>query len=321
MGTRGFAGVLVPVLTPFHDDLAPDRRRWVALCRALLDAGADGLAVFGTTSEANSLTAAERRGLLEHLLSAGVPAERLMVGIGSCALPEAVENARHAVAAGCGGVLMLPPWYYKNPSDDGLFAFYAETIQRVGDAALHIYLYHFPAMSQVPLSLDLIARLIAAYPETVVGIKDSGGDWSNTHDLIERFPGFEVFCGSEEFLLATLRRGGRGCITAVGNVNVHAINILYLAWRNGDGAAGNDLSRHRADADAQQERVSAIRALFTRGPTIPLLKAVLARHTGDPGWTHVRPPFRPADTAAAERLDAELRAASYDPGPLFASLR
>lgn len=321
MGTRGFAGVLVPVLTPFHDGLAPDRRRWVALCRALLDAGADGLAVFGTTSEANSLTAAERRDLLEHLISAGVPAERLMAGVGSCALPEAVGNARHALANRCGGVLMLPPWYYKNPSDDGLFAFYAETVERVGDAALRIYLYHFPAMSQVPLSLGLIERLIAAYPDTIVGIKDSGGDWANTQAMIERFPGFDVFCGSEEFLLATLRHGGRGCITAVGNVNVHAINTLYLAWRNGDGAAGKALSRHRADADAQQERVSAIRALFTRGPTIPLLKAVLARHTGDPGWTHVRPPFCPADAAAAERLDSELRAAGYDPGPLFDSLR
>lgn len=331
MDMGAFAGVLVPVLTPFHDDLAPDRRRWVALCRALLDAGADGLAVFGTTSEANSLTAAERRDLLEHLVSAGVPADRLMAGVGSCALPEAVESARHALAAGCGGVLMLPPWYYKNPSDEGLFAFYAETVERVGDAALRIYLYHFPAMSQVPLSLALIERLIVAYPDTIVGIKDSGGDWANTQAMIERFPGFGVFCGSESFLLATLRHGGQGCITATGNVNVKGIQDVVQAWQGREGpaadrnregpAADRSADPGGPDADDLQRRATAIRALFTPAPAIPLMKAFLAHRTGDVGWLTVRPPFRPAEPAAGARIDAGLRAAGYDPGRLFASLR
>lgn len=280
----GFAGVLVPVLTPFGNDLAPDASRLIALCRALLASGADGLAVFGTTSEANSMSAGERRDLLDRLLAADIPPARLMPGVGSCALPEAAACARHATSAGCGGVLMLPPWYYKNPTDDGLFAFYAETIERVGDNALRIYLYHFPAMSQVPLSFGLIERLLTAYPGIVVGIKDSGGDWNHTAGLLQRFPGFEVFCGSEDFLLETLRHGGRGCITATGNINVSAIKDLVLQWRGG---------ADPSDLEDRQRRLSQVRAAFSPAPAIPLMKAFLALHTGDPTWTTVRPPSAP----------------------------
>ncbi len=145
-------GVLSPVVTPFTADLRPDAARLVRHCRWLLDNDV-GLAVFGTNSEANSLGVAEKLGLLDALVEAGIPAARMMPGTGTCALPDTVELTRHAVALGCGGVLMLPPFYYKGVSDDGLFASYAEVIERVGDARLRIYLYHIPAVSQVPISL------------------------------------------------------------------------------------------------------------------------------------------------------------------------
>ena len=156
---------------------------------------------------ANSLTVAERLGLLDALVEAGLPAARMMPGTGTCALPDTVELTRRAVAHGCGGVLMLPPFYYKDVSDDGLFASYAEVIERVGDSRLRVYLYHIPPVSRVPLSLALIERLLHRYPGTVAGIKDSSGDWDNTRAMLERFQprGFDVFSGSETFLLATLR--------------------------------------------------------------------------------------------------------------------
>ncbi|MGN6703807.1 MAG: dihydrodipicolinate synthase family protein, partial [Burkholderiaceae bacterium] len=184
--TNRLTGVFSPVVTPFGADLAPDAGKLVRHCRWLLSQGV-GLAVFGTNSEANSLSTGEKRGLLDALADAGIPGNRMMPGTGCCALPDTVELTRHAVARGAGGVLMLPPFYYKGVSDDGLFASYSEVIQRVGDQRLRIYLYHIPQVSQVPISLGLIERLLKAYPGTIAGIKDSSGDWSNTQAMLERF--------------------------------------------------------------------------------------------------------------------------------------
>ena len=231
MPSQPFHGVLVPVLTPFTASGEPDAGRFVAFCRQLLDEGVGGLAIFGTTSEANSMSAGERMALLDRLIEAGIPPQKLMPGTGACALTDAVALARHAVGHGCGGVLMLPPFYYKPVSDDGIFAFFSGVIDKVGSAALKLFLYHIPPMAVIGFSLDLVGRLITAYPETVVGLKDSSGDWNNTAALLDRFPGFAVFPGSEVFLLDALRRGGAGCITATGNVNLPRIARIYANWR------------------------------------------------------------------------------------------
>jgi len=298
MRQEGFSGVLVPVLTPFTNDLKPDAGRFLALCKGLLAAGADGLAIFGTTSEANSMSPAERRDLLEQLVDSGVPAERLMPGTGATALTDAVETTRHAMRLGCGGVLMLPPFYYKGVSDDGLFDFYSALIDRVGEPALRVYLYHIPPVAQVGISYDLIERLLKAFPKTVVGLKDSSGNWENTCGMLERFPGFEVFCGSETFLLPTMRHGGRGCITATGNINVTEIQELYENWRD-------------ASADARQEHITAIRKIVQARPVIPAMKALLAHWSGDQVWANVRPPLRSFPQDQAAMLDRELRDAGF----------
>ncbi len=158
-----FSGVLVPAVTPFKADLSPDAERFTRLCKYLLAEGAGGLAVFGTTGEGNSLSVAERIQLLDHLVAEDVPAAALLPGTGACALTDAVDLTRHAVSIGAGGVLVLPPFYYKNQSDDGFYAYFSEIIQRTGDHRLKLYLYHFPQMSAAPISMDLIARLHGAY--------------------------------------------------------------------------------------------------------------------------------------------------------------
>src|SRR5438067_714328 len=231
-------GVLAPVVTPFTADLSPDPARFVAHCRWLLEQDV-GLAVFGTNSEANSLSVSEKLALLDALADARIPASRMMPGTGCCALPDTVELTRRAVQLGCAGVLMLPPFYYKGVSDDGLFASFAEVIERVGDAKLRIYLYHIPPVSNVPISLALIERLLARYPGTIAGIKDSSGDWNNTRAMLERFQprGFDVFAGSESFLLATLRGGGAGCISATANVNPASIAALAHEWQSPEAGA------------------------------------------------------------------------------------
>src|SRR5216684_8685040 len=187
MPSQPFSGVLVPVLTPFTANGEPDAGRFAAFCRWLLDQGAGGLAIFGTTSEANSMSPAERMDLLDRLVEAGIPAQKLMPGTGACAMTDAASLVRHAVDHGCGGVLMLPPFYYKGVSDDGIFAFISGVIDRVGSPALRLFLYHIPPMAQVPITLGLVERLLAAYPAQIAGMKDSGGDWSNTKSFLDAF--------------------------------------------------------------------------------------------------------------------------------------
>lgn len=281
--------MLAPVITPFDATLRPDAARFVRHCRWLLAQGV-GLAVFGTNSEANSLSVAEKLTLLEALVQAGLPPARMMPGTGCCALTDTVALTREAVRLGCAGVLMLPPFYYKGVSDDGLFRSYAEIIERVADPTLRVYLYHIPPVSQIALSLALIERLLRVYPGTVAGIKDSSGDWTNTQAMLERFQaqGFAVFAGSETFLLATLRGGGAGCITATGNVNPQPIAELARRWQD-------------ADAPAQQAALDTVRATVQRFPMIPALKAIVAHYAADPPWSRVRPPL--VELSASEQAE------------------
>lgn len=287
--------MLSPVVTPFDSALRPDAARFVRHCQWLLDQGV-GLAVFGTNSEANSMSVAEKTALLDALIAAGVPPARLMPGTGCCALSDSVVLTRRAVERGCAGVLMLPPFYYKGVSDDGLFRSYAEIIERVADRRLRIYLYHIPPVSQIALSLALIERLLRVYPGTVAGIKDSSGDWSNTQAMLERFQpqGFDVFSGSETFLLATLRGGGAGCITATGNINPGPIAQLARRWQD-------------ADADLQQAALDRVRGTLQKWPMIPALKATIAYYAADAQWATVRPPLVELTPAQHDALVAALR--------------
>ena len=300
MGGLGrICGVLSPVVTPFDSELRPDRERFVRHCRWLIDQGV-GLAVFGTNSEANSMSVAEKIALLDALIDAGVSAAQTMPGTGCCALTDSVALTRHAVARGCAGVLMLPPFYYKSVSTDGLFRSYAEVIERVGESDLRIYLYNIPPVSQVPISMALIERLLRAYPETIAGIKDSSGDWGNTQAMLDRFQplGFDVFAGSETFLLATLRGGGAGCVTATGNVNPRRIAELARRWRD-------------PDADTQQAALDAVRTVFQQFPMIPALKAAIAHYAADPPWATVRPPLVELDQTQKNALVHALQAAGF----------
>lgn len=284
-------GVFAAVLTPLHGDLAPDHERMARHCRWLLANGCDGLAILGTTGESTSFSASERMGILDGLAAAGIPLEKSMPGTGAAAFTDSVEITRHALGMGVGGVLMLPPFYFKGVNDDGVFAAYAEVIERIGDSTLRVYLYNFPQMSGVPLSLDVIERLIERYPETVVGAKDSSGDINNMLAMVERFPGFAVFPGSESVFLEVLQAGGAGCITAVSNVSSPVAQRVYAAWFND----------RVVDEDANA-LLGALRTTITKYPLSAGLKALMARHTGDAGWERVRPTLTCLDDAARTAL-------------------
>ncbi|MDR3471897.1 MAG: dihydrodipicolinate synthase family protein [Devosia sp.] len=277
------SGVFCAAATPVGADLTPDLSLFGAHCRWLLDEGCDGIALLGTTGEANSFSGAERRQILEAAVAAGISPDRLLPGTGTTAIPDTVELTRHALGLGVTHVVMLPPYYYKGISDDGLFAAYAETIERIGEPRLRIVLYHIPQMSGVPISLALIERLVAAYPQTVVGIKDSAGDFEHMKAMVSALPGFSVLAGADPLLLPLLQAGGAGCITATSNIVARNLATVFRG------------ARDAAQADAvaaAQARIVAYRTLSNQfGAQIATIKAMIAAQTGAPAWTNVRPPL------------------------------
>ncbi len=283
------SGLLAPVCTPFREDLSPDPERLAGHCRWLLSQNA-GLAVFGTNSEANSLSVDEKIDLLDYLADNGIDTARMMPGTGHCALTDTVRLTAHVVNLGCAGTLMLPPFYYKD----------------VGDENLRIYLYHIPPIAHVGISPQLVERLVRNYPDTVVGIKDSSGDWNNTEALLElRLDDFRVFAGSEGFLLRNMRGGGSGCISATANIDPAAIHDLYKSWQS-------------EDADAKQTKLNNVRSIAQKYPMIAALKATIANFRDDPQWEIVRPPLSPLSDDRKIRLLAELRQQNFDmPGLLI----
>src|SRR5262245_58197514 len=293
-------GVLSPVITPFNRDLSPDPERLIAQCRWLLTQNC-GLAVFGTNSEANSLSANERIALLDALLAADIDPARMMPGTGCCALTDTVRLTEHAVKAGCAGVLMLPPFYYKDVSEDGLYRNFAEVIERVGDARLRIYLYHIPPVAVVGITPRLVERLLKAYPTAIAGMKDSSGDWNNTKTFLDAFAkgGFDVFPGSESFLLAGLRNNAVGCISATANVNPAAIDRLYREWQ-------------KPDAELLQEALNTVRKTVGQYVMIPALKQVVAYYSGDPQWATVRPPLTELTAEQAKNVIDGLKRLGFD---------
>jgi len=293
-------GVLSPVITPFGNDLSPDPQRFIAQCHWLLTQNC-GLAVFGTNSEANSLSANERIALLDSLLAADVDSSRMMPGTGCCALTDTVRLTEHAVKAGCAGVLMLPPFYYKDVSEDGLYRTFSEVVERVGDARLRIYLYHIPPVAVIGITPGLVERLLKKYPTAIAGMKDSSGDWNNTKTFLGAFAksGFDVFVGSESFLLANMKNGGAGCISATANVNPAAIDKLYRDWK-------------KPDADLQQEALNITRKTVGQYVMIPALKAVVAHFSNDPGWATVRPPLTELTAAQAKNVIDGLKKLAFE---------
>lgn len=269
--------LFVPAITPFGPDLTVDTERFVAHARSLIANGAHGLAPFGTTSEANSLSVAERMAALEALIEGGIAPGQLIPGTGCSNAADTIALSAHATQLGCRGALMLPPFFYKGVSDEGVYNAYAQVIEAVGPD-LRVYLYHIPQMSGVPITLPLIERLIATFGDQIAGLKDSSGKWDNTAAVIAAFPQIDTYSASESLIPQNVAAGGAGCISASLNVNPRGIRALV------EGLNG-------PNHDALHAQVSAVRSIFEGVPLIPAIKAAVAAQTGDPDYARVRPPF------------------------------
>ncbi|WP_232480733.1 dihydrodipicolinate synthase family protein [Roseomonas sp. KE2513] len=286
-------GVFCAALTPVTADLSPDHDRFTAHCQRLLQEGCDGIALLGTTGEANSFSTAERQGLLEATVAAGIAPDRLLPGTGVAALTETVALTRHALSLDVTTVVMLPPFYYKGVSDDGVFASYAEVIERVADPRLRVVLYHIPQFSAVPITFPVIERLRDRFPGTFTGIKDSAGEISHMEALVERFPGLAVLAGADPLMLPLLRRGGAGCITATSNLVASDLAFVFRHF--------TDESR-AAEVEAAQARIVAARNQASRFAQMASLKTLLAARLNDEGWTRMRPPMLPLPPDEATAL-------------------
>lgn len=290
--------VLAASLTPIRNDSSIDSERFASHVNWLLDSGCDAAVLFGTTGEGNSFSVGERKEAVDSLLEAGVAPTRLVVGTGCCALPDTLELTNHALARGINSVLVLPPFYYKTASDQGIFDTFAKLIADIDDSRLKIILYHFPKMAVVSFSPELIAKLVESFPEQIVGIKDSTGDQAHTQMLNERFPTLDVYAGSEMFLLDYLRSGGVGCISATANVTAE------LAAQVRDAIDS-------ADADSLQMRLSAVRSAFEQFPLTGALKGYLALESLDDDWTNVREPLSCLDRSQVADLALALSDLEY----------
>ncbi len=293
----GLRGLLTASLTPLESNLAIDADKMVSHCRWLLDNGCDGLVIWGTTGEANSFSLEERTNLLDTLIAAGIDPQKLLVGTGCCALPDTLRLSRHAAAHDVAGLLLLPPFYYKNVSDRGLFQAIEQLLKQLVECEARIYLYHFPKMAAVSFSRPLVSSLVDAFPERIIGIKDSSGDWQNVKALHETLPGFQVFSGNELILSEILGLGAAGCISATTNLTCR------LAANVKDSFPGTAAAQSQAT-------LNAIRKEIQKYPMIPALKYLMAQKTGDPAWQYMRPPLTPLsepETGALLRTLQELQ--------------
>ncbi len=297
--TKARRGIYAAAVTPFDADGRVDQAKHIAYCQHLLgEGGCDGVAPTGTTGEGTSVAMVDRLALPAAFAEAGIESDRVIFGTGAPSLPDCVALTMAACDAGFVNALVLPPYYYKGPSDEGIFAFYAKVIERVGREDLRVFLYHFPQMSQVPFSTDLVIRLRAEFGPIIAGLKDSSGDFEHSRAFIEATGGvaedFDVYPSSEAFLWDGLSIGSAGIIS--GSTNVTA-NAVQAARRAGEGA----------ERDAAMEVVKTARATAGKYPLMAAMKTAEALRSGDDSWMRMQPPLMPLsdDQKAALRVDMQ----------------
>jgi 4-hydroxy-tetrahydrodipicolinate synthase len=292
------SGVISAPLTPLNSDLSIDLDHMIDHCNWLLAQGAAGLAILGTTGEANSFSLKERMDFLESIAKSSLPTEKLLVGTGNCSTPETVELTRHALNLEMSNILMLPPFYYKQIDDNGLTAYFDRVIDGISADHLRIYLYHIPQMSGIGFSVPFVKQIVEKHPKTIVGMKDSGGDFLHMKNICTSIPGFRLYAGTEKYLLDVMRIGGVGCISATANVTVALAAQVYDKWQT-------------EEADELQEYLTQIRSSFEGLPFTAVLKQYLADVRKDSRWFNIRPPNYLIDPALLVELKNKLAKLSF----------
>ncbi len=301
--TTSLRGVWTAIMTPLESDGRIAHDLLSAHCRWLFSKGVDGVTLFGTSGEGQSFSMDERREALEQLLASGIPAAKVTVGTATAALAETAALTRHAAALGVAGALVLPPFFFKGVSDDGVYDSFAKLCDMLKGVKTRLVLYHIPQVSAVNVAPKVVARLAKAYPDLIAGVKDSSGDWDNTAEMLKLSPQLAIMVGHEPYIPLLLRSGGVGTICGVANVRPDLIRRLH-------DSAGKPNEAALVDA------VTKICTLVTDVPFVPAIKALIADQSGDKRWLNVRPPLVAASEAECRRLVAAVKA--LDAGALAA---
>lgn len=293
-----YSGIWPALLTPLDAKLGVDIPRFASHALRLLDAGCTGVTPFGTTGEGPSFSVSERMEALAGLVARGVPAGRILASTSCAALPDALALTRHAVELGAFGCLLLPPFFLKGVSDQGVIDAYRWIIDGVGDTRLRVVLYHIPQVAGVGLSHHVIRTLKTLYPETIVGLKDSGCQRGDSLAYAEAFmPPMQVWVGNEPDLQTLAARGSLGAVSGIANVMPRLVQRLV----KGSGEPAVD-----------QQRVLALLQILGGYGLTAAFKGVMALLDDAPGWMRVRPPLVALDAAEYERLAAQLHAFGID---------
>ncbi len=291
------AGVYAAAVTPLNEDARPDLASIPGFLIFLADQGCHGALLMGTTGEGPSFARKERFSICEAASSVrrARPDFRLLAGTGTPSLSETIENCRDAFKAGFDGVVVLPPYYYRNAPDEGLFAWFDQVIDHAIPAGGRLFAYHIPQMSGVPISLDLIAHLMASHPRRFAGIKDSSGDAEWSKSLGAEFGQQLVILNGNDCLFSqALDHGASGCITALANLFAADLRRIW-----------DERLAGRPELKAQERLCQAREILDRHPPAAPILKALVARRHSFPRWA-VRPPLLPSAPAVEELVLTEL---------------
>jgi 4-hydroxy-tetrahydrodipicolinate synthase len=272
MKKQDIFGLSAALITPFRADGAVDLPRLLRHARYVLDEGCDSVTLFGTTGEGFSIGMRERAAMIGALLAGGVEAAKLNAGVTATTVVDAVEQSRLALDFGARGLLLAPPFYFKGPDDEGLFAWFSDVIDGIGADARGIILYHIPGQTAVPLSVALVDRLKRAFPGVVAGVKDSSGEGATAEAFLAAHGELAILVGDERQLAGAMRKGAQGSICGLANL---APGLL------------RDVIHGRND----NPLVTPLVDLVVSYPVMPAVKALVANIHGDNEYARMRAPL------------------------------
>lgn len=271
-------GVWAATATPMDSRLNIDTEKLIQHVKNLLNQGCNGVALFGTTGEANSFSISEKLKALTSIADIKLDSNTLMVGTGCCAVSDTIDFTLAAIDMGYRNFLLLPPFYYKGMSEQGIFNAYSHVLASLPKEGISVIVYDIPQMTGVEISLDLLIRLQRAFPDVVKGVKNSTGNWDAMKATCDAMPGFGVFAGTEQYLLPTLKAGGAGCISATANVTSAKLGEIYA-------------NRDAPNAEALQKTATETRLTLQKFPPAAALKQILSHFYNDNDWRNLRPPW------------------------------
>lgn len=276
-------GISTALLTPFHGDGRINLTLFCQHANHMLESGPNGITLFGTTGEGASIGLDERQTAIQAMLDSGVSADRITLGLCASAVSDVAVQVQQGVAFGVTRFLLLPPFYFKGLDDDGLYDWHAGLFD-IADPSARFILYHIPQITQVPLSFDLIMRLRAGFPDRVLALKDSAGQWDDTRAVLDS-GNIPVLVGDERLLHKAAAMGGAGSICGMANLYPGRLRKLF--------------DTHTEDRDLSEDV-----DLIVSYPVIPALKQAMVAMTGNPDWGHLRAPLRPLEPTASAAIVA-----------------